>query len=200
MPRTLPSLAVIGVITLGACAVVPPPGPSVMAVPAQGISFAQFQQDDVQCRQYAAQQTGYGTSAQAANDSAVGSAVLGTAVGAAAGAALGAVVGNPGLGAAIGAGSGLLLGSSAGVANANASGAAFQQRYDMAYVQCMTAKGESVPSVTPVTNSRPGYPVYSEGSPYYPSGYSPRYYYGPPVVGGVYVPPGPRWGYHSYPW
>jgi len=72
---------------------------------------------------------------------------VGTVVGAAAGAVIGTATGNPGAGAAIGAGSGLVLGSASGVQASAASGAALQSRYDMAYLQCMYAKGNQVPGV-----------------------------------------------------
>ena len=68
---------IAGVVALGACAVVPPPGPTVMALPGQGKSFPAFQQDDVTCRGYAEQQTGYQQPGQAGTNAAVGSAVLG---------------------------------------------------------------------------------------------------------------------------
>ncbi|HZB89922.1 MAG TPA: glycine zipper family protein, partial [Stellaceae bacterium] len=100
-------LLLAGTLALGACAVAPPTGPSVMALPAQGKSFEAFQQDDGVCRQFASQQIGYGSPAAAATTSAVNSAAAGTVLGAAAGAAIGAAAGNPALGAAIGGGSGL---------------------------------------------------------------------------------------------
>jgi uncharacterized membrane protein len=77
-----------------------------MALPAQGKSFEEFQQDDATCRQFASTQTGNVAPAQAANDSLMNSAAAGTVLGAAAGAAIGAATGNPAAGAAIGAGSG----------------------------------------------------------------------------------------------
>ena len=172
-------VALIGVLALTACAVQPPTGPSVMALPAKGKSFTDFQQDDAACQQYASASIGYGSPAKAASDSAVGSAVLGTAAGAAAGALIGAAAGNPGVGAAIGAGSGLLLGSAAGSANAQLSAGALQHRYDMHYLQCMSAKGESVPTTG---GGRPYPSSYAYGYPPYPYPYYYRpYYYGYPV-------------------
>ncbi len=169
MRRLALSIALVGPLALGACAVAPPIGPSVTALPAQGKSFADFQEDDAVCRQYASQQIGYGTPAQAASNSAVGSAVVGTALGAAAGAALGAAAGNPALGAAAGAGGGLLFGSAAGANAARVSGGALQHRYDMGYVQCMSAKGESVPTVG-VARPYAYYPYWG------PHAYPPYYY------------------------
>ncbi|MCW2243217.1 glycine zipper family protein [Azospirillum canadense] len=204
MQRLTGCLAVAVSLGLGACAVVPPTGPSVMAMPGKDKSFVAFQQDDAECQAYAAQGTGT-TPAQAATDSAVGSSVLGTAVGAAAGAALGAAAGNPGAGAAIGGGTGLIVGSAAGSANAGLSSAALQQRYDMRYSQCMTAKGDTVPVATAQAPSV-AYPAYPYAYPYpysypYPYGYPypvyayPRPYLYGPVVGGTIIVGG---GHHHH--
>lgn len=195
MLRIASCIGLAGTLALGACAVAPPTGPSVTALPAQGKSFEQFQQDDATCRQYASQQIGYGSPAQAATDSAVSSAIVGTALGAAAGAAIGAAAGNPALGAVAGAGGGLLLGSAAGANAANVSSAALQQRYDVGYVQCMSAKGESVPMPAGGAGPYASYPyrpyVYPAYPTYYYPGYYPYYYpgyyYGPPVYGSVFV-------------
>jgi len=163
---TTPFIA-LSVLALAGCAVAPPDGPTVMALPAQGKSFEQFQADDGACRQYASQQIGISPT-QAANQSLVGSAVVGTVLGAAAGAAIGAATGNPAAGAAIGAGSGLGLGTLSGLGAAQASGSSLQYRYDMGYIQCMSAKGESVPQSLPYT---------AAATPYYYS--YPNYYYYP---------------------
>jgi hypothetical protein len=176
------AIALVGVLSLSACAVAPPTGPDVMVMPAQGKSFAEFQQDETTCRQYASQQIGYASPGQAAADSGVNSAAIGTLLGAAAGAAIGAAAGNPALGAAAGAGGGLLFGSAAGSNAAQISGADLQRRYDMSYVQCMSAKGESVPAM-PATAST----AHPSGSYSYPYAAYPGYYYGPPVVGSVFI-------------
>jgi hypothetical protein len=124
---------------LAGCASMPD-GPSVMVLPGTGLPFDQFRGDDAVCRQYAFLQVGGKTPNQAAVDSGVASAAVGTAVGAAAGAALGG-----GSGAAIGAGTGLVAGSVVGTGAAERSGYGSQQRYDTAYIQCMYAKGHRVP-------------------------------------------------------
>jgi hypothetical protein len=171
---------VIGLTVLVAgCVAAPPTGPSVMALPAQGKTFEQFQHDDMTCRQYASYQTGGAQPAQAAQDSAVTSAVVGTVIGAAAGAAIGAAAGNPAAGAAIGAGTGLAFGGVAGSGAAYASAAGLQHQYDMSYLQCMAANGESVPSTQ---GSQGGYyggaygGYYGYGYPYYGYYYPYRYY------------------------
>ncbi len=193
-------------LALGACAVAPPPGPSVMALPGEGKNFAAFQQDDYSCRQFASMQTGGAAPAQAATNSAVGSAVVGTALGAAAGAALGSVGGAMGAGAAIGGATGLLAGSAIGANAAQASAGGLQQRYDMAYTQCMYSHGDSVQSAPSGYAGYPGYgvpaygyaaPAYGYPAPYYPY---PGYYgpaYGPSVSIGI----GGGWGgWHHRGW
>jgi peptidoglycan hydrolase-like protein with peptidoglycan-binding domain len=141
------------------CAVPPPTGPSVMALPAQGKTLAEFQQDDLTCRNYASARISNLSPAQAAQQSGVNSAVLGTLLGTAAGALLGAAGGRAGAGAAVGAGGGLLMGSVAGAGAAHSSSVELQRRYDVAYLQCMAASGESVPTqpYAPV----PGYYYYA---------------------------------------
>ena len=83
----------------------------------------------------------------AATQSGVSSAVVGTVVGAALGAAIGAATGNPALGAGVGAGAGLFGGTMVGASAAYASGTAVQYRYDIAYQQCMYAKGNQIPAI-----------------------------------------------------
>ncbi len=153
------SLAALFTAALIGCTVAPPTGPSVMALPAKGKTLAEFQRDDATCRTYASDRIGNMSPADAAQQSGVSSAALGTLLGAAAGALLGAAGGNAGVGAGIGAGSGLLMGSVAGGGAAQQSAAGLQRRYDVAYLQCMAASGESVPTqpYAPV----PGYYYYS---------------------------------------
>ena len=181
---------------LGGCAVAPPTGPSVAVMPGAGVSYSAFQGDDDACRDAAAQSIGGANPSQAANQAAVGSAVVGTAVGAVAGAALGSVSGNAGAGAAIGAGTGLLVGSAAGADNAQASADDLQRRYDITYVQCMAAKGNKVPQLPPEgadAYGAPGYYAYPPPYAYYPS-YGYLY---PPFTfvygGGIWIGGGHRW-------
>jgi hypothetical protein len=140
-PRTLAVVPLA--LVLGACASVPT-GPSVMVLPGSTKTFEQFQMDDGVCRQWAQQQTGT-TTGKAVNSSTATGAVAGTAIGAAAGAALGAAAGNPAIGAAAGAGAGLLGGSLVGAGQAEGAYHSVQQRYNMAYMQCMYAKGNQIP-------------------------------------------------------
>ena len=188
--RTPKSLVILGVLAVSACAVAPPSGPTVAALPGQGKSLDQFRADDNNCRLYAAQQNPYAPGkAQAATNNGVGTAVGGTLLGAAAGALLGAAAGNAGAGAAIGAGTGLVAGSAIGANGAAASQGGLQQNYDVSYAQCMTAAGNQVPPPGgPVVAGYPGYPGYPGAYPY------PYAYPGPVVVGPVIRP------YYGYGW
>ncbi len=187
MKTAYPTLALLVPFALGACSVAPPAGPSVLALPAKGKDLAAFQADDMNCRNYAQAQLGGTTPADAATQSAVGSAVLGTGLGAAAGALIGSAGGAMGAGAAIGAGAGLLAGSAIGAGNAQASGANLQQRYDMAYTQCIASTGNSVQAApAPAVVGYPA-PVYAYPAPAYGYPYPYAYpYYGPGVGFGYY--------------
>lgn len=139
----------IPVIFLGACTVIPT-GPSVMVLPGTGQSIERFREDERICRQDAYFQIGGKTAGQAARESAVTTAAIGTAVGAVAGAAIG---GNQG--AAVGAGAGLLVGSAVGADSARSSGYGTQRQYDNAYIQCMYTKGHRVPVPGNITYAKP---------------------------------------------
>ncbi len=138
-PRSLP-LAASAVLLLGACASLPS-GPSILVLPGTGKNFDQFRLDDMDCRQYAYQQVGGKTAEDAANETTVRNAAIGTAIGALAGAAIGGRGG-----AGVGAGSGLLIGSMMGAEGGYRSSYAIQRQYDNAFVQCMYAKGHRVPT------------------------------------------------------
>ncbi len=195
MRRVATSVALVGVLGLGACAVAPPAGPSFAAMPGNGKTYDQFTVDDARCRQAGAQANGNVTPGQAAAQSGVGSAVVGTALGAAAGALIGSAAGAVGGGAAIGAGAGLLAGSAIGAGNAQASAATLQRNFDVAYSQCMAASGEKVPDLA--SGPPPGY---GAPPPPYAYAYPPAYYAGPPVVVGGPVVVGYGWGWHRRYW
>jgi outer membrane lipoprotein SlyB len=135
--KTFPHL--VALLVVAGCTSIPT-GPSVMALPGTGKNFDQFRADDGECRQYSSVQVGGNTPNQAAADSGVKSAIVGTLIGAAAGAAM-----NGGQGAAVGAGVGLAGGALAGTGAGEQSSYALQHRYDIAYTQCMYAKGHKVP-------------------------------------------------------
>jgi uncharacterized protein YcfJ len=130
-----------------ACAT-PPLGPTVQVMPSPGKPFGAFQDDDVICRNFASNQvTG---APEQANANVVGSAVVGTLLGAALGAAIGR-----GPGAAIGAASGTVIGTGVGANGSAWSQMSIQQRYNIAYMQCMYSHGYQVPGYA-VTALPPG--------------------------------------------
>lgn len=138
-------LLLLAVVALSGCSTIPT-GPSVMVLPAPGKSFEAFQADDAACRQWAGQQVG-GSPNEAVNQILAGGAAIGTLMGAGLGAAIGAASGNAGAGAAIGAGSGLLFGTAKAAGPAYGSAQSVQRRYDIAYEQCMYAKGNQIPGI-----------------------------------------------------
>jgi hypothetical protein len=175
-------LVLLGVLALSGCATVPT-GPSVMVLPAQGKPFEAFQADDSLCRQWAAQQAGAGPS-ETTNQNLANGAVLGTIMGAGLGAAIGAASGATGTGAAIGAASGLIGGTAVASGPAYGAGWEVQRRYDIAYQQCMYAKGNQIPSV--VRTARRTAPVPPPPPP------PPGYYYTPRPPGAYPPPPPPQ--------
>jgi len=163
MLRTFKYSTLFAALLVTACTTVPT-GPSVAVMPGSGKSFDQFNADDAVCRQFAYNQNA--GAAQAGNDKAVESGVVGTLIGAAAGAALGGRQG-----AAVGAGTGLIVGSASGANSSQYAGYSAQRRYDISYEQCMYAKGNSVPVAAQARRySQPTYsqPVYTPPPPNMP--------------------------------
>lgn len=147
MSARLHLLSLAGVLALAGCVTVPT-GPAIMALPGTAKSFDEFRADDVSCRQYAQYSLGPGAEQVPAN-AAAANAAGGALWGAAAGAIIDSASGRAGEGAAIGAGTGLLFGSAAGANAAGYSYYGMQRRYDMAYLQCMYARGNQVPAGPP---------------------------------------------------
>jgi hypothetical protein len=179
MRRTRLLVALIVVIACAGCATVPT-GPSVMVLPSPGKSLEQFAGEDAVCRQWAAQQLGTAPGT-AAVESGVTSAAVGTAIGAATGAVIGSVSGKAGAGAAVGAAAGAVGGTLAGISGAQANWWEAQRRYDIAYQQCMYAKGNHLPGMIRQ---------------------APRTYWGPPPPPpppSYGPPPGPPPGYPAPP-
>jgi cytochrome c553 len=139
--RAAPAV-LIPALLLAACAQTPM-GPTVQVLPGPNKSFADFQNDQAICRQFA--QQAVGDQARGANLRGLGVAALTTALGAGLGGAIGG-----GSGAGIGAAAGAIGG--AGIAGAQTSRAqnSIQAQYDAAFVQCMFSLGNSVPSMGPM--------------------------------------------------
>jgi hypothetical protein len=176
-------LLMAGVLTLAAGSASAQMGPTVPVGPAPNKPFDEFQQDNYLCRQYADQQVA-GLEQRETNQ-VVGGAVVGTVLGAGLGAAIGG-----GRGAAIGAGTGAVVGTVGGSAQAQETRERAQRRYDIAFGQCMYARGDQVAGYPPPAAyyppppPPPPPPAYS--SP--PPGYYPPPGYPPPP--GYYPPPG----------
>ncbi len=132
--------AVLLMPALAGCATATMPmGPRVAVMPAPGKPFEQFAAEERGCRAYAEQSVGISPAEATSQDVATG-AVAGTALGTAVGAALGGR-----RGALAGAGVGLATGTAVGAGQANESAHDLQWRYDLAYQQCMYAKGNQLP-------------------------------------------------------
>lgn len=129
------------VLLLAACAQTPM-GPTVAVMPGPGKPFDVFQGDQLVCKQFAEQSVA--GQAENANMRAVGGAVLTTALGAGLGAAIGG-----GRGAGIGAASGALGGAGIGAFGSESANMTIQQRYDVAFSQCMYSRGNQVPGFVP---------------------------------------------------
>ena len=129
-----------------------PTGPSVAVMPAPNKPFEIFVQEEQICRNWAAQSIGI-SGRDAASEKFVGATVAGAAIGAIAGAAIG------GDGSAVaGAAMGTVIGGSAGANQSRVSAWRAQRQYDVAYQQCMYAKGNLIPSYQSGTYHYPTVP------------------------------------------
>jgi hypothetical protein len=133
-------------LALGACSLwlagcaEMPTGPTVAVMPAPNKPFEVFMQEEQLCREWAAHSIGE-PGHEAAAEAFLRSTVTGAAIGAVAGGLLG---GNRGAGA--GAAVGTAVGASAGANASVYTAVSAQRRYDIAYQQCMYAKGNVVSS------------------------------------------------------
>ena len=167
-------IILLALALLGGCATMPT-GPTVTVYPGPGKPFEVFQADDYACRQWAQEQIGGASPSQTANQNLATGAGVGALAGAGLGALIGSASGHAGAGAAIGAGAGLLTGTAVASGPAASSQYQLQRRYDIAYQQCMYAKGNQIPGVRPAQAYRPPPPPYGP-----PPGYGPPAY-GPPA-------------------
>lgn len=146
-----------------------PTGPTVAAMPGQGKPFEVFQADDAACRQYAQAQIGGASPGETANQNTAAGAAIGALAGAGLGAALGSIGGHAGAGAAIGGATGLVAGTAIGSNEGAYSAQQLQRRYDIAYQQCMYAKGNVIPGVRQYSAPPPP-PGYQQAPPPPPPG------------------------------
>ncbi len=183
----IPAILIAAVaLVLSACAVAPT-APSVMVLPGSQKTASQFQADSDACQQQA--QALFANEAQAANNQAGTNVVVGTVIGAAAGALLGQGSYNPSAVAGWGAGAGLLIGSTAAGGSSQYASYSMQQRFDIAYMQCMYLRGNQVPGqvtyrrqamVPPPNYPPPNYPPPNYPPPNYPPPNYPPPNYPPP--------------------
>ncbi len=137
--------AISTVALLGGCAT-QPLGPTVPAMPPQGKSMDAFQQDENYCEQYAGDRaSGH---VKQADDNELRNGVIGAAIGA----GIGALAGNT-KGAIAG---GLIGGTIGGASGTGWDQAHIQRAYDIAYAQCMKARGNEV-GFRPHRRYRPDY-------------------------------------------
>lgn len=130
---------VSALLMIAGCVTHLPMGPRVAVMPAPGKPFEVFADEDRICRLYAKQSIGLPPD-EVASQNAVGTAAAGVAIGTAVGALAGGREGAP-----TGAAMGLLAGSAAGTDEAAYASRDTQWRYDIAYQQCMYAKGNQIP-------------------------------------------------------
>lgn len=124
--RTL--IAITALVALGACAV--PRSPSVAVLPGGGKDMAAFNADDIACREYSARR-------------ALEKSPPPDAMGLGTGPAVVEARGRAARGNDTETGTGSMFGGAPAPESDNSFTA--QQRFDTAYVQCMSAKGHKVP-------------------------------------------------------
>jgi hypothetical protein len=134
------TLSLVLAASLTAC-VSAPTGPTVAVMPREGKPFDIFQQEDLYCRNFAA------NSVRDTSDAALKEGATSAAIGAALGAVAGAVIqGGNHANVGTGAGVGLLGGAAMGAMNSSGKQNQAQAQYNIAYQQCMYSKGNQVPS------------------------------------------------------
>jgi len=126
----------LGTLALGGCAEMPT-GPTVAVWPAPGKPFEVFRAEDAECRQYATAMV----NPKAVNNAATKRVAAGVAVGAASG----ALIAGSSRAAAVGAGTGLIVGSASGAGASESGNWTLQRQYNIAYEQCMYARGNQIP-------------------------------------------------------
>jgi hypothetical protein len=138
---TLLAASAAALLGLAGCAQMPS-SPSVHVMPGPNKPFEVFIADDKLCRDWAHSRIGGPGSEAAAQRFAAA-----TATGVVLGAAAGALIGGNHTGAGVGAAVGGMTGAAVGADQSAYTAGSAQRRYDIAYQQCMYAKGNQVPGV-----------------------------------------------------
>jgi hypothetical protein len=146
-----------------------PMGPTARVLPAQGKPFEVFAADQATCKQLAQSEVGGG--ATLSNLQELGATALSTALGA----GVGATMHNHARGTEIGGSLGALTGTMLASHGAARDQQGLQGRYDIAYTQCMYARGNQIAAAGPgsariASGPHGGYPAAPGASPYYPGG------------------------------
>jgi uncharacterized protein YcfJ len=149
--------SVAALALLAGCAM-QPVGPSISVFPAPYKPFQVFLDDQDECQDYAASRVAGG--AEAANSRALGAAAVGAALGLAVGAATG-----DGRAATVGAATGGAFGTAVGAGQSDEANFSLQRRYDIAFAQCMYAKGNQVPGFRRLAAPPPPPPPGGPGGP-----------------------------------
>lgn len=147
------TVSIVSALALLAGCATPPMSASVPVMPAPNKPFEVFAQDQKLCQSYASQQVA--GEAERANGQGFAAALIGAGLGAGIGSAVG-----QGRGASVGLAYGAAIGSAVGAGHSSEANYSIQQRYDIAYEQCMYAKGNQVPGFAPVEAAPPPPPNY----------------------------------------
>ncbi|MSP03652.1 MAG: glycine zipper family protein [Acetobacteraceae bacterium] len=151
MSRIRLATGLCAALMLSACAS-QPLGPTARVMPAPGKPFEVFAQDQALCKQFADAETD--SDAIMSNVKQFGTAVVSTALGAGLGAAV-----RGGRGAQAGGALGGIAGSSMAARGTAHDQNTIQGRYDLAYTQCMFARGNQIGGMARAAQiPGPGYP------------------------------------------
>ena len=183
MSSTLITKSLLAVALLSGCAT-QPMGPTAHVMPATGKPFEVFAQDQATCKQFASNEVNGG--ATMANLKEFGTAAITTGLGGGLGAAV-----RGERGAEIGGSVGAIGGAGLAAHGSAHDQASLQGRYDLAYTQCMYARGNQVgdpartgPKVAAAGTQRPA--AASAGSDGAPAQPTPPAAYYPPGVGQIH--------------
>jgi hypothetical protein len=177
MYRVPVTMGLLAAALLNGCAT-QPMGPTAHVMPSPGKPFEVFAQDQATCKQFAAGEVDGG--ATMSNLKEFGTAAVSTVLGAGLGAAV-----RGGRGAEVGSSVGAIGGSAMAAHGSSRDQAGLQGRYDLAYTQCMYARGNQIGG-NQIAGYQPG--GAAKAGPNGQSGVAP----GQPYPTAAYSPPGPQ--------